>query len=263
MRCRSGRVGVRILEREQGSLGITFERRLRRVGAAQNALGEPPRARRRVRYSTGRSADPPENGRYLRISVLPLCDGFALALAVLLAMPRWQGSGYALVVLALLSVNGAHRLRICLRISDEIPRLTAFVAAPLVLLLPWEIPGRHAPGPRCRLSRPAQRDARRPVRGPAHGPPARPADRIRAHRRYRPYRPGGREDTPRSSRIRPAAPGDVGGPPRRAGLPAAGPWRPARHGRRRGPSRRPLGHRVLYRHPGRGRRPGDRAARQP
>jgi exopolysaccharide biosynthesis polyprenyl glycosylphosphotransferase len=71
---------------------------------------------------------------------LPLCDGFALALAVLLAMPRWQGLGYALVVLCLLSVNGAHRLRICLRISDEIPRLTALVAAPLVLLLPWRFP---------------------------------------------------------------------------------------------------------------------------
>jgi len=65
-------------------------------------------------------------------SVLPLCDGFALALAVLLVMPRWQGLGYALVVLAMLWVNGAHRLRICLRISDEIPRLTALVAAPLV-----------------------------------------------------------------------------------------------------------------------------------
>jgi len=111
------------------------------VGAAQNALGEPPRAwRRHVRYFTGRSADPAREWTLFQNSVLPLCDGFALALAVLLAMPRWQGVGYALVVLGMLSVNGAHRLRICLRISDEIPRLTAFVAAPLVLLLPWGFP---------------------------------------------------------------------------------------------------------------------------
>lgn len=111
------------------------------MGAAQDALGEPPRARRHhVGYFTGRSADPAREWPLLRNSVLPLCDGFALALAVLLAMPRWQGVGYALVVLGMLSVNGAHRLRICLRISDEIPRLTAFVAAPLVLLLPWGFP---------------------------------------------------------------------------------------------------------------------------
>jgi exopolysaccharide biosynthesis polyprenyl glycosylphosphotransferase len=111
------------------------------VGAAQNALGEPPRARRsHVRYFTGRSANLAREWPLLRNSVLPLSDGFALALAALLAMPRWQGLGYALVVLGMLSANGAHRLRICLRISDEIPRLAAFVAAPLVLLLPWRFP---------------------------------------------------------------------------------------------------------------------------
>ena len=110
------------------------------MGAAQSALREPSEARRRhVRYSTG-SADSAREWLLFRNAILPLCDGFALALAVLLAMPQWQGLGYALVVLGILSVNGAQRLRICLRISDEIPRLTAFVAAPLVLLLPWRYP---------------------------------------------------------------------------------------------------------------------------
>ena len=76
------------------------------MGAAQDALGEPPRARRHhVGYFTGRSADPAREWPLLRNSVLPLCDGFALALAVLLAMPRWQGVGYSLVVLGMLSVN--------------------------------------------------------------------------------------------------------------------------------------------------------------
>jgi len=111
------------------------------VGAAQHALEGPLRSwRRYVRHFTGRSGASVREWLLFRNSVLPLCDGFALALAVLLAMPRWQGLGYALVVLAMLGIHGAHRLRICLRVSDEIPRLTAFVAAPLVLLLPWRFP---------------------------------------------------------------------------------------------------------------------------
>jgi len=71
---------------------------------------------------------------------LPACDGLALALAALLIIGEWQGLGYALAVLGMLAVNGAHRRRICLRISDEIPRLAALVAASLVLLLPWGYP---------------------------------------------------------------------------------------------------------------------------
>ena len=80
------------------------------MGAAQNALGEPPRAGRHVRYFTGRSEDTAREWPLFRNSALPLCDGFALAIAVLVAMPRWQALGYALVVLGVLSVNGAHRL---------------------------------------------------------------------------------------------------------------------------------------------------------
>jgi exopolysaccharide biosynthesis polyprenyl glycosylphosphotransferase len=71
---------------------------------------------------------------------LPLCDAAALALAVLLVVPGWQGGGYALAALGMLAVNGAHRLRISLRVSDEIPRLAAVAAAPIVLLLPWGYP---------------------------------------------------------------------------------------------------------------------------
>ena len=69
-----------------------------------------------------------------------MCDGLALALTVLLIIPEWQSMGYVVVALGLLAVNGAQRLRICLRISDEIPRLAALVAPPSVLLLPWAHP---------------------------------------------------------------------------------------------------------------------------
>jgi exopolysaccharide biosynthesis polyprenyl glycosylphosphotransferase len=69
--------------------------------------------------------------------VLPLCDAFALALAILFILPSWQGVLYAAAVLGMLAMNGAHRLRITLRISDDIPRLAAVAAAPIVLLLPW------------------------------------------------------------------------------------------------------------------------------
>ena len=111
------------------------------MGAAQNALEEPPRARRsHVRYSTGRSAWTAREWLLFRNSVLPACDGLALALVALLLIGEWQGLGYALVVLGMLAANGAHRRRICLRISDEIPRLAALAAAPIVLLVPWGYP---------------------------------------------------------------------------------------------------------------------------
>ena len=66
-----------------------------------------------------------------------MCDGLAVAVAALLIIPGWLGAAYSVAVLVLLSAGGKHRLRICLRISDEIPRLAAFAALPIVVLLPW------------------------------------------------------------------------------------------------------------------------------
>jgi Bacterial sugar transferase len=43
--------------------------------------------------------------------------------AVLLTMPGWLAVGYPVAVLVALNAGGEHRLHICLRVSDEIPRL--------------------------------------------------------------------------------------------------------------------------------------------
>jgi exopolysaccharide biosynthesis polyprenyl glycosylphosphotransferase len=72
-----------------------------------------------------------------RYALLPVCDGFALAVAALLAAPAWPTAGYMIAVLLLVNLSGRHRLRICLRVSDELPRLAAAVALPIPLLLPW------------------------------------------------------------------------------------------------------------------------------
>jgi hypothetical protein len=57
--------------------------------------------------------------------------------AVPLTMPGWLAVGYPVAVPVALNAGGEHRLRICLRVSDEIPRLAAFGALPIVVLLPW------------------------------------------------------------------------------------------------------------------------------
>jgi sugar transferase len=57
--------------------------------------------------------------------------------AVLLTMPGWLAVGYPVAVPVALNAGGEHRLRTCLRVSDEIPHLAAFAALPIVVLLPW------------------------------------------------------------------------------------------------------------------------------
>jgi exopolysaccharide biosynthesis polyprenyl glycosylphosphotransferase len=80
------------------------------------------------------------NSLIFRNAVLPLCDGLALTAAALIVIPEWEAVGFILAVLFTLNASGAHRLRLCLRISDEIPRLAAFVALPALLFLPWAHP---------------------------------------------------------------------------------------------------------------------------
>ena len=72
-----------------------------------------------------------------RHAVLPVCDGFAVAAAAALAATGWSAAGYALAVFILLNVREQHRLRICLRVSDQLPRLGASAALPVLLFLPW------------------------------------------------------------------------------------------------------------------------------
>ena len=99
--------------------------------AAVTALGRTLRGwRPRTWYLTGRTVP-------IRRALLPLCDGFALAAAGLALVTAWQTAVYLAAVLIALNAAGQHRLRICLRISDEIPRLAASVTLVTVLVLPW------------------------------------------------------------------------------------------------------------------------------
>jgi exopolysaccharide biosynthesis polyprenyl glycosylphosphotransferase len=80
------------------------------------------------------------SGRYrafTRKAVLPLSDVSALLLAALLTAAGWSKLWYVAAVLIVLSLDGRHRLRICLRVSDEVPRLALAVALPIPLLVFW------------------------------------------------------------------------------------------------------------------------------
>ena len=66
-----------------------------------------------------------------------LCDTVALALSGLLVARGWPAVAYLVAVLAALTVLGRHRGRICMRVSDEVPRLAAAASLPLLLLVPW------------------------------------------------------------------------------------------------------------------------------
>ncbi len=69
---------------------------------------------------------------------LPAVDVASLATAVLLARASgWGATMYACAVLVLLVADGQHRLRICRRVSDQLPRTVAVAAMPLLAVLPW------------------------------------------------------------------------------------------------------------------------------
>ena len=69
---------------------------------------------------------------------LPLADGAGLTVAGLLTRSSgWEVSVYASAVLMLLVADGQHRLRICRRVADQLPRTVAVAALPLLAMLPW------------------------------------------------------------------------------------------------------------------------------
>ena len=72
---------------------------------------------------------------FIRRTALPVCDAFALFLAVLLAGSGWLALGYGAAVLIFLRFNGRQRLRICLRLSDEVAGLAAAAILPIPLFL--------------------------------------------------------------------------------------------------------------------------------
>jgi exopolysaccharide biosynthesis polyprenyl glycosylphosphotransferase len=69
---------------------------------------------------------------------LPMADSAGLTVACLLTRASgWEASVYACAVLVLLVADGQHRLRICRRVADQLPRTVAVAAMPLLLVLPW------------------------------------------------------------------------------------------------------------------------------
>jgi exopolysaccharide biosynthesis polyprenyl glycosylphosphotransferase len=73
--------------------------------------------------------------------VLPATDVASLITAGLLAgAPVPDAAGYGALVLGLLVADGQHRLRICRRVSDQLPRTVAMAALPLLILLAWVPP---------------------------------------------------------------------------------------------------------------------------
>jgi exopolysaccharide biosynthesis polyprenyl glycosylphosphotransferase len=69
--------------------------------------------------------------------LLPICDAFTLLTAALLTVSDWLAIAYTTAALIFLNATGRHRLRICLRASDEVPRLAMAAALPILLFLPW------------------------------------------------------------------------------------------------------------------------------
>jgi exopolysaccharide biosynthesis polyprenyl glycosylphosphotransferase len=77
--------------------------------------------------------------------LLPAVDGAALLVVAGVADGSgWARVGYLVAVLGLLAVGGQHRLRICLRLGDQLPWLLLAAAAPAVILL-WYLPANAVP----------------------------------------------------------------------------------------------------------------------
>lgn len=72
---------------------------------------------------------------FTRRTAVPICDAFSLSLATLLTLIDWSAVGYGVAVLIFLRFNGRQRLRICLRLSDEVAGLAAAAVLPIPLFL--------------------------------------------------------------------------------------------------------------------------------
>ena len=94
------------------------------AGAASAAASAPAMpASRRARVAT---------------VALPVADLLGLMLAsAVTGRSGLPSAAYAGAVLAVLALGGQHRLRICLRVSDQVGRIFTAAALPLPLLLPW------------------------------------------------------------------------------------------------------------------------------
>ena len=108
------------------------------ASAVQGGHGEPGAA-------GAPAADRWPGQRVLLAMALPGADLLALAGAAGVSWAAtgragWLYAGYCCAALLAMSVSGLHRLRICLRVSDQLGRILAAIAGPLLILLPW-LPG--------------------------------------------------------------------------------------------------------------------------
>lgn len=98
--------------------------------------GDLGRASRAVR-----SAETPLSANWIRLlpgRLLPCTDVVALcAVLVLLRVGVLAAFSYSCGVLAILAVRGAHRLRLCRRVSDDVGNALVATALPLLAFLPW------------------------------------------------------------------------------------------------------------------------------
>jgi exopolysaccharide biosynthesis polyprenyl glycosylphosphotransferase len=111
---------------------------------SQHAPGHPgPVGRLAVPGMQLRRADLGQRaGRIAHAAALPLADLVALAAAIVVtARFSLLAAAYALAVLTALAVGGLHRLRICLRVSDQVGRIAAPAALAVIVLLRWMPPG--------------------------------------------------------------------------------------------------------------------------
>jgi exopolysaccharide biosynthesis polyprenyl glycosylphosphotransferase len=96
--------------------------------------------------ATGRTSGPPNRdggpaSDLLAMLALPIADALALV-TVGVSTPVGPLAGlYGLAVLAALWAGGLHRLRICLRVSDQAGRILAAVALPALILFPFVAAG--------------------------------------------------------------------------------------------------------------------------
>jgi exopolysaccharide biosynthesis polyprenyl glycosylphosphotransferase len=113
--------------------------------AAELAGTDPRRPGAPEVAATGQQTGAPQ--RWARAATarlaMPLADVAGLAAAAVITALSGRGPGglasavFVGAVLAILAAGGQHRLRICLRVSDQAGRILAATALPVLALAPW------------------------------------------------------------------------------------------------------------------------------
>ncbi|MDR7300173.1 sugar transferase [Haloactinomyces albus] len=119
---------------------LASDRRERREPPVETAARAPAVLARKpgAHVSVDSTADTSRSSRFVPFFLMPVIDGLALVTLILVTGMGWFGAVYAPTVLAILAAEGQHRTRFCLRVSDQVPRIAAAAALPLILLLPWK-----------------------------------------------------------------------------------------------------------------------------